>query len=133
MSYVHGPVIEKLCFKASMKKLIGLYVLVVVVGVLSSLAISEKVTEETFKLYSGVTMNEMDYSLTLENSIAVLEAFENNNEIEVYRSSCMQINLSLKALELYSGNIEGMQKVKTDATISKGNAMLSNLEQSGMC
>jgi hypothetical protein len=116
-----------------MKKLIGLYVLIVVVGIFTSLAISEKITEETFKFYSGVTMNEMDYGLTLDNSIAILEAFESNDEVEIYQTSCMQINLSLKALELYSGNIEGMQKVKTEVTISKGNTILSRLEQSGKC
>ena len=116
-----------------MKKVIGLYILVVIVGVITSIAVSDKVTEESFKFYSAATMNQMDYGLTLENSIAIIEAYESNNESEIYQSSCIQINLSLKSLELYRGNVEGMQKVKTDAIIAKGNEVLSRLELSGKC
>ncbi|WP_193331646.1 hypothetical protein [Pseudoalteromonas ulvae] len=116
-----------------MKKVIGLYVLVVVVGVFTSIAVSEKVTEETFKFYSGATMNQMDYGLTLENSLAILAAYENSDEAEFYQSSCVQIDLSLRALRLYSGNIDGMQQVRTESAITKGDEVLLKLQQSGKC
>ncbi|NKF49169.1 hypothetical protein G3R49_01080 [Shewanella sp. WXL01] len=116
-----------------MKKVIGLYILVVVVGVFTSTAVSEKVTEATFKLYSGATMIQMDYSLTLENSLAILEAYENSDEAAFYQSNCMQINLSLKALRLYRDNIKGMQQVRTESAITKGHEVLLKLEQSGKC
>ena len=116
-----------------MKKIIGLYLLVVVSGVITSIFVSEKVTEETFKFYSGITVTETSYSFALDNTMAMLEAYEQDDISEFYEIGCIQVRMTLETLKLYRGNIEGAQKVETELLIDKANLLLSRLEQTGKC
>jgi len=116
-----------------MKKIIGLYLLVVVTGVITSIFVSEKITDETFKLYSGLAVTETSYSFALDNTMAMLEAYEKDDISEFYEIGCIQVRMSLETLKLYGGNIEGAQKVETELLIDKANVLLSRLEQTDKC
>ncbi|MDK1286266.1 hypothetical protein [Pseudoalteromonas umbrosa] len=116
-----------------MKKAFVLYFLVVVLGVITSMSASEKIIERVFDLYSGTVKLQMDYTLVLESYLISLEAYEAQDSEEFYKNSCASIQLYLDFLELYDGNIEGLQKIESQALLARAKETISRLETAELC